>query len=69
MSVGIKGRGRKEKMNKERMSQACSRRQGGHLTCRWDFVTEGAHFMASLRISPQRAAKSFTMLYGGSRGN
>lgn len=31
-------------------------------TWRWDLVTDGAHFMASLRISPQRAAKSFTML-------
>lgn len=33
------------------------------LTWRWDFVTEEAHFIASLRISPQRAAKSFTILY------
>ncbi len=32
-------------------------------TWRWDLVTEAAHFMASFKISPQRAAKSFTMLW------
>lgn len=37
------------------------------LTCRWDLVTDGAHFIASFRISPQRAAKSFTMFYKGTR--
>lgn len=31
-------------------------------TCKWDFVTEGAHFIASFKISPQRAAKSLTIL-------
>lgn len=35
----------------------------GESTCRWDLVTVGAHFMASCRIIPQRAAKSFTMLW------
>lgn len=32
------------------------------VTWRCDLVTEGAHFIASFKISPQRAAKSFTML-------
>ncbi len=34
-----------------------------NVTWRCDLVTDGAHFIASLRISPHRAAKSFTMLY------
>lgn len=37
-------------------------RNSQSLTCKCDLVTEGAHFMASCRIIPQRAAKSFTIL-------